>query len=135
MAFTTYADYVADLAALTVTGVVRSYDHLPEQIETADLPALYVRLPAGENQTVTLTALGGLRQATCEIVIVVEPVQQNQNEPNFEACIGFLDALESALTTNALTIGIDQWSMRVEVDYVGDTAYWLLIASVQGSGS
>lgn len=134
MAFT-YAGFVADLADLVVTGVVRNYDHPPEQIETADLPALYVRLPAGENGTVTLTALGGLRTATCEMVIAVEPVQQNQNEPNFAATVALLDAVEDALTASALTIGVDQWSMRMEVDYLGDTAYWLLIASVQGSGS
>lgn len=131
----TYAGYVADLATLSVTGVSRVYDHPPERINTADLPSLYVRLPAGENQSVTLTALRGLRQATCEVIIAVEPVRQNQNEPNFATCIGLLDALEDALADNALEWGVDQWTMRVEVDFVGDTAYWLIVASVQGSGS
>lgn len=131
----TYAGYVADLATLSVTGVTRVYDHPPERINTADLPSLYVRLPAGENQSVTLTALRGLRQATCEVVIAVEPVRQNQNEPNFTTCIGLLDALEDAIATNALGWGVDQWTMRVEVDFVGDTAYWLIVASVQGSGT
>lgn len=131
----TYAGFVADLATLSVTGVTRVYDHPPAQLNTADLPSLYVRLPTGENQSVTLTALRGLRQATCEVVIAVEPVRQNQNEPNFETCIGLLDALEDAIVANALTWGVDQWSMRVEVDFVGDTAYWLIVATVQGSGT
>lgn len=131
----TYAGFIADLATLSVTGVTRVYDHPPAQLNTADLPSLYVRLPAGENQSVTLTALRGLRQATGEVAIAVEPVRQNQNEPNFETCVGLLDALEDAIATNALPFGIDQWSMRVAVDFVGDTAYWLIIATVQGSGT
>lgn len=131
----TYAGYIADLATLSVAGVARAYDHPPAQLNTADLPSLYVRLPTGENQSVTLTALRGLRQATCEVVIAVEPVRQNQNEPNFATCIGLLDALEDAIVVNALTFGVDTWSMRVEVDFVGDTAYWLIVATVQGSGT
>lgn len=131
----TYAGYIADLATLSVTGVTRVYDHTPAQLNTADLPGLYVRLPSGENQSVTLTALRGLRQATCEVVIAVEPVRQNRNEPNFSTCVGLLDALEDAIAANALTWGIDQWSMRVEVDFIGDTAYWLIVATIQGSGT
>lgn len=131
----TYAGYIADLATLSVTGVTRAYDHTPAQLNTADLPSLYVRLPSGENQSVTLTALRGLRQATCEVVIAVEPVRQNRNEPNFATCIGLLDALEDAIAANALTWGIDSWSMRVEVDFIGDSDYWLIVAAVQGSGT
>lgn len=134
MAFT-YAGFVAALATLSVTGVTRVYDHPPAQIDTADLPSLYLRLPAGENQSVTLRATRGLRQATCEVVIAVEPVLQNQNEPNFEKCIGLLDALENAIVAKALGWGIETWSMRVEVDFVGDTAYWLIVAIIQGSGT
>lgn len=130
----TYAGFVADLATLSVTGVTRVYDHPPHRLNTADLPSLYLRLPAGENQSVTLTAVQGLRSGSCEVVIAVEPVRQNQNEPNFEATVALLDAFEDALTTNALTFGIDTWSMRMEVDFIGETAYWLLIATVQGSG-
>lgn len=131
----TYAGFVADLATLSVTGVTRAYDHPPAQLNTADLPSLYVRLPAGENQSVTLAALNGLRQATCEVVIAVEPVRQNRNEPNFATCIGLLDALEDAIATEALAWGVDTWAMRVEVDFVGDTAYWLIVTTVQGSGT
>jgi len=125
--------FASNLAGMTVTGVVRKYNAPPEQINHADLPCSYPRLPEAERETVTFTALTGLRGMAIELVVVVEAVSQNLSDVNFVAAVALLDALETALAANAMAYEVDRWSTRVEADVIGDTPYWLLVCRVEGS--
>lgn len=127
------ATFAADIADMTVSGVVRKYTAPPDQVNHADLPCSYPRLPEAERETVTLTSETGLRSMAIELVVVVEAIQQGLNTVNFPAAVGLIDALDTALTTEAAAGVVDSWATRLDADYIGDTAYWLLVCRVEGS--
>ena len=132
MAFTTYAAFVPALMDMTVSGVNKTIDQSPTQIAT--LPLMYPKLPTGENAVAAFSSAVGLSAATCEVVIVIEALRQNLQPVNFAAALAMMDALAAALETDAESIGIDSWEMRVEQNVIGDTAYWLIVATVEASG-
>ncbi|GIV82783.1 MAG: hypothetical protein KatS3mg051_2137 [Anaerolineae bacterium] len=134
MAFTTYSALMSALGSLSVTGVTRTSASAPRQLNTADLPYMFPRVPAGESEVATLVGGRGLRQATAELVIVVEPVLQNVHSANVSAVAALVDNLDTALADNVNDLGLDGWSLRVEQDLVGDTAYWMLVATLEVSG-
>ena len=132
MGFTTYAAFVPALMDMTVSGVEKTLDEPPSQIAT--LPLMYPRLPTGDGAMEAFHSSAGLLSGTCEVVIVIEALRQNLQSVNFAAALAMMDALSTALKTNAGDIGIDSWQMQVEQDIIGDTAYWLLVATVEASG-
>lgn len=130
------ATFVAALGGMSVAGVKKAYTAPPAQLATAHLPALYLRIPASEAATVPVLAGNGidLRRYTAELVIVVEPIGQNLAPANFEKTVGLIDALHDALQTLAGTDeSVDGWTLRLTVEEVGDNAYWMLVAAVNGS--
>lgn len=130
MSYSSYATFVAALTDLTITGVTRVHDEPPHQLNTADLPAMYPRLPEQENEVISLGGTVGLATRTCELVFLVEPAMQNTNAANFAATVALVDAIETALT--GLSVGsIDRWTIRQETATFGDTPYWALVASVE----
>jgi ethanolamine ammonia-lyase large subunit len=132
----TYTGFVNNISGMTISGVTRRYTAPPATMNTADLPASYPRIPGGDNQSVTLTSVSGLRLGVVELCIVLEPVRQATNSVNFAAALTMLDAIETALQTNARTYQIDRWSIQLEIDRIGaDTDYWQLVARVEGSGT
>jgi hypothetical protein len=133
MAFT-YTAYVSGVAGITISGVTRQYTSPPATINTADLPASYPRLPGGDNETATLTYGRGLHSAVVELCVVLEPVRQSSNSVNYIAALTMLDAIKTALTSNASTYGIDRWGIQIEIDRIGDVDYWQIVARVEGSG-
>jgi hypothetical protein len=66
----TYAEYVATLTALTVTGVTKRYSAPPSQLSTAQLPAMWARLPSGETAIASMGGQMGLPSLTCDLVAV-----------------------------------------------------------------
>lgn len=132
---TTYAAFVASINALTVTGVKRKYTSPPNRLSTADLPAMYPRLPSGAEGPVTADGQGMWPTLTAEIVIVVEPVGQNLQPTNFAAAVTMLDNLSIALRSAQLAKSKTRWTMRQQiVNYGTETNYWTLVASVTASG-
>lgn len=135
MAFT-YTDFVSDIAGMTVSGVTRQYTAPPQQLSTADLPASYPRLPIADNQSVTLTHGRGLLTAAVELVVVMEPYRQGTNVANFTATVTMIDAIETAIVTNAADYDIDRWNIVQSVEEYGiDRPYWQLVARIEGSGT
>lgn len=132
----TLATFTAALGGLSVTGVKRAYTAPPAQLATANLPALYPRIPASLASAVPVLAGNGvdLRRLTAELVIVVEPLGQSTAPTNFERTVGLIDALHAALEDACATDdAIDGWSLRLTAEEVGDNAYWMLVATVNGS--
>lgn len=128
--------FVQTLGALSVAGVKKAYTAPPAQLATANLPALYPRIPASLASTVPVLSGNstGLRQMTAELVVVVEPLGQNTAPANFERTAALIDALHTTLETLAGTDEtVDGWAMRLTAEEVGDGAYWMLVATVNGS--
>lgn len=137
MAFTTYAAFVAGLTGLTVTGVKRKYAAPPNQpLTTGDMPALYPGLPRGEGTLATLTGGTDLATATCDLIVVIQPVTQRGNDRNYAAALTLMDNLHMALSGAVLSLGLDSWSIRVEEIWHDGTeaGYWAVIATVTASG-
>ena len=129
----TLAAYVADLAALTVTGVTRKYGAPPVQINTADLPCMYPRLPQLADNPITACGQGGWPIHTAELVIMVEPLGQNLQPTNFAAVLTLIDNLQAALQADRPTTGKRTWQIRQEiVEHKPDTLHWAIIATVTG---
>lgn len=129
----TYTEYVTMLAGLTVAGVVKRYPTPPTQLNTAQLPASWPRLPGGETQIVTLTSGAGLPTLACDLVIAVNAWGQGTQPVNYAAAVSIVDALNAALIDEADNGVIDGWALRLEVDQIGDAAYWVIVATVTGS--
>jgi len=129
----TYAEYVATLTALTVTGVTKRYSAPPSQLSTAQLPAMWARLPSGTVEVVAMDGGAGLPSFTCDLVIAIEAMAQNTQPANYAKGITIIDALQAALTTEALEGVLDSWALRLDAEAIGDTAYWVIVATVTGS--
>jgi len=129
----TYTEYVTTLAGLSVAGVVKTYTAPPTQMNTAQLPAQWVRLPSGETQVVTLAGGVGIPSFSCDLVIAVEAVSQNTQPVNYAKALALLDALQATLTTEALDGVADSWSLRLDSEQIGTAWYWVIVATVTGS--
>ncbi len=132
MGFTTYAAFIPALMDMTVTGVEAVLDEPPTQIST--LPLMYPKLPTGEGAIEAFDSSAGLLSGTCEVVVVIEALRQNLQPVNFADALSMMDALAAALEAGAGDIGIDSWEMQIEQDIIGNTSYWLVVATVEASG-
>jgi len=132
---TTYRSFVDALEALVVAGVVRRYTSGPPAGATgvADVPAQYVRYPGGDERALVFGEGGGVGTLRAELVILVEPVAQSMQGRNFDLTVDMMDNLATALRGAPCTIGGKlSWSVRMGEDFVASTAYWAVIASVEG---
>jgi len=130
----TYTQFVEALAAISVTGVQRRFGAPPNQLSSADLPAQWPRLPDGDSEIATFGDEMGLDTLRCDLVVCVEAIGQNTQPVNYARCLQLVDGLQAALTTAARTDNvIDRWTLRLVAEMVGQTPYWLLVASVTGS--
>lgn len=129
----TYTDYAAMLAGLQVAGVTKRFTSPPTQLSTAQLPAQWPRLPSGETQIAALTGAAGLPTFACDLVVAVEAMQQNTQPANYAKALAAIDALQTVLTAEALDGVVDSWQMRLDGEQIGDTAYWVIVATVTGS--
>ena len=129
----TYTEYAAMLAGLTIAGVTKAYNAPPTQLSMAQLPAQWPRLPIGETTIATMTGTAGLPSLSCDLVVAVETYGQNTQPANYAKSLALIDALQTALTAEALGGVVDSWNLRIDAEQIGDTAYWVLVASVTGS--
>jgi hypothetical protein len=136
MAFTTLSALVTAVTAMTVTGVNAKFAYRPRRINAAQLPILYTRLPSRKREISTLTYGQGLKQATIEIVIVVEMLNLNTQPANDALAVTLTDALGDALESNAATLGMDSYEIASGEDTLDDgtTPVQVIVATVEVSG-
>jgi hypothetical protein len=60
-------------------------------------------------------------------------MQQNTQPANYAKALTVIGALQATLTTEALDGVVDSWQMRLDGEQIGDTAYWVIVATVTGS--
>lgn len=130
----TFASLASTLGGLTVTGVTVG-THPPQRIPSGNLPIAYPRLPNGEQAAAAFNGADGLDVLACEFVILVETAAQNTNVTNYADTITYMDrlnaALKAAMTANHV---IDGWAVRMDIEFIGETAYWAVVATVRASG-
>ena len=131
---TTYANLVAALEAMSVTGVVRTYTQGPPQsISTADLPAMFVSIPVGgEEPLLAKSATWATLRA--DVVMVYEPMNQNTPGANFDGTITAMDNLVTALRSLSIGQRAPSWQMQVQPVSIGQVDYWAIIATVETEG-
>ena len=74
----------------------------------------------------------GLDSLRCEVAWAIEAVGQNTQPANYARCLQLIDGAQAALAALVGNV-VDRWTLRLSADLVGQTAYWLLVASVEGS--
>ncbi len=131
---TTYAQFVAGVAALGISGVARQFSHPPEALNTDDLPAQWVQLPRGQEHALTFKANGGWPRLRVDLVVAIRPVAQATSAENFTAVLTMMDAVSSALRGADVCRGVLEWSIRQDVVEVAGVAYWAVVAEVEGGG-
>jgi hypothetical protein len=127
---------VATASALPVPGVKKASAFRPRQVNAADLPMLYTRLPGSARVTSTLSYAQGLRTATLEIVILVEFINLSTQAATDSLTVQLLDNLAMTLESNAAALGMDSYSLVTDEDTIGDGAspVQAIIATVEVSG-
>ena len=129
----TFASFASTLGGLSVSGV-RALTSPPQRIPSGNLPIGYPRLPAGAQQIATFTGVPGLDQLQCDYVILTEAITQNMASYNYSQAITVMDSLHAALkATMAAAVEIDGWDIRMDIESIGDSAYWAIIATVRAS--
>lgn len=131
---TAYADFVVALAGLGISGVSRSFLCPPESLNSSELPAQWVQLPRGESGALTFRASDGWPLMRADLVVAVAPVAQGTQEGNFAAVLAMMDAVANALQTADISRSSLSWSIRQDVVEVAGTAYWAVVAVVEGRG-
>lgn len=134
MAITTYADFVSNLAELSVSGVTRQYDYPPASLNAADLPASFVLLPSGDDAAVTFQAGGGWPTLRADLVVALAAVGQDVQEQNYDDAVAMMDSLAAALRDADLARSPLSWTLTTEVLMIAGKAFWCVRAVVEGRG-
>lgn len=131
---TGYTAFVGALAGLTVSGVTKAYTSPPGQVNTASLPCSFPRLPSGDESPITGQSNGGWPTLRAELVILIEPWAQSTRPVNFAATLTAMDNVSAALRGADLAEGPARWSIEARLEYVGETPFWAVIATVTATG-
>lgn len=128
----TFAEAVAALMDIEVTGVRRAFDYQPKQLNSGDMPALFPTLPTSTQTVTVLNGAGGLPSYQVTLMLVIEPVMQNQAPVTWEKAVSLLDALQSALMADTLDIGLDTYRVRLEnIGFSETLAAWTWVCEVE----
>lgn len=133
MAFTTYAAFADAVADLSITGVTRALRYPPGNVNAADLPLSYVRIPEMTRGNISLGGMAGLHEAQIERVFLIEPAGLSDNPTKFDAMTALIDNIDTAVAGAIGSIGVNTWTIRQETAIVGDAPYWALVLTVEAS--
>jgi hypothetical protein len=129
--------FVDTLASIEVAGVKRRHGYPPLQINTADLPASFVRPPSSTYEPLS-TCSDTDNEMVCALAVAIEPTGQSTQPANYAKLLEIADALNVALRASRHNLGaIVTWSISAqdtEPIIVGQTAYWGVTATVTKRG-
>ena len=134
MPLITMRTFVDGLEALTIAGVTRQFTSGPPTAAPANLPAMFIYLPAitGVNR-ITLGNQGGGGTLGTQIIILVEAVAQNLQGQNFDDAVDMADTLEAALIASGCAIGgVLGWDINIIEFDVAGIVYWTVRAILTG---
>lgn len=138
MAFTTLSALISTITGMSITGVASGskFAYRPKRINAAQLPILYTRIPSVKRETSTLGYAQGLKVGTIEIVILSALMNLDIQSNNDATTVTLIDALVTALESNAASLGMDSYEIVTDEDTIGDgtTPVQAIIATVEVSG-
>lgn len=129
----TYAEFVAQLAAIPVAGVKTARREPPRQVNDAEMPLSYPRLPATAEEIVSFSGETGLAVAEVVMVFLVKSMMLSTQAVNFAGSLAMIDAIHSAYRTAAEEGLIDGWRIAQVDDTIGETDYYALAATINAS--
>lgn len=128
----TLAQFIQTLAAIDV-GQKATFAYPPTSLNAADLPALWVELPRTEEPLVSLRgAVWAIMRA--RVVVAMMPVSLDAQEKNFHSCVEMCDQLANVLHSVNVCDVVLRASVSIGVVEVAGTAFWAVIADVEGHG-
>lgn len=128
---TTYAAFVAALAALDIDGVTTAYTTEIDYGDTVDLPISFPRLPSGgTNEETMTTCIDDGRLRIGELVVLVQAVGQGTTAENFTATLTMIDSVETAVKSFAPGTAFFEWELTAGLDAV--PGYWAVVLTVTG---
>ena len=135
MAYTTMAAFRTAVAALEVTGIVAA-SRLGQAPDTLSmkLPISFPRIREQRGENLTLGGNAGLRVGSLDLVVVVESANLATPAVNLDSACALLDALDTAFRASINALGLDEWTIRAEVEPIGGQTYWTLVATLTASG-
>lgn len=134
---TTYAVFVASLAALEIAGIEAAARLAYPPASVPTVPCSFPMLPNGTEKAMTIEGQGGWPLMRCDLIVLYQAMGQSTPESSFIGCLETMDAISAALRSFA-GVGLGKrhinWSMRQAVVTVGANDYWAVITTVEGSG-
>lgn len=131
---TTYSEFVSGLAALVVDDVRLRLVAPPVTLSAADLPAQWIQFPRADERPVVFFHSGDWPILRADLVVAVVAVADGRQDENFTATLAMMDAVSDALSTANVCLSQLSWRIRQDVVMVAETAYWAVVAEVEGSG-
>lgn len=130
----TASAFIAELQAMTVTGVTRHYDEPVLNLVSADLPAL-VMLNFGVSASPS-TKLGDCppdKVRRCDLMIAISSVNQSTAAANYALYKSLADNLETALDALA-TYPYFRYDIRTTTQQeIAALGYWGIFCTVEGA--
>jgi hypothetical protein len=138
MAITTAREFIDNLEAITITGVIRQFRQgPPTSVQDADIPATFVKLPSVDEGPMVFQNQGGWPRFRATLVVLVEAEAQNIQPENFDAVVDMMDAVSAAFRSEScgnLAKSHINWSMRQGIETVAGYEYWALFVDVDAQG-
>lgn len=144
MAITNYETFLDALGDVVITNVSTRLNAPPRSVETADLPLSYPSAVLGEvlrEDFMTVKTPGGWPQMTANLIVVLEPAEQNTYPANHALTVGLVDDAATAfrgLSHGTLGKRLVGWSIELTNSLIigGDSTrrYWALIIAVEAEG-
>lgn len=134
----TVAAFYSDMSGLIVTGVTRRFAYEPNGLNTADLPAQWVRLPGnglGIDGAFASACNDTSKERSAELIIAMEAAGQETPGANTTALLALIDNLEAALDAwDATRPGYVNYAIQAGQVVVAELPYWGVVATVTTRG-
>jgi len=134
MAFTTMAAFSAAVTALSITGIKHAYAYPPATINAADCPLSFPNIPELGEEVMALDGSTGLAAGRLELIVLVRDASISMNQTVYADTLALIDAINTTLTANTITLGLDRWTIRQEENQAGVGTFWALVVTLEASG-